>query len=323
MARIHQIHDKFVKRSLQEKRIAMAFLQAHLPAAIYQILNMETLTLTNKSLVPPGLREIHCDIVYQCQIDRDDGFIIFLIEHQSSTPELMAFRKLQYTVGLMDQYLRAGHTKLPLVLSICIYHGKKSPYPSSTDVYDEFEHPELARQLVFKPFILIDLTTLSEEEIEKHGLVALMEMLLKHSRAKDFIGQLKRFFYSAIFSNTIELLGREYFNDVLTYIFYSNVNQRPRSSDAVIQALKETLPNEEEVIMTLAEELEQIGKQKGRQEGMQKGMRKGMKKGRREGEYQKALSIAKKMLEAGVEFAFIKQVTELSDEEITALIQKH
>ncbi len=170
---------------------------------------------------------------------------------------------------------------------------------------------------------MIDLTTLSEEEIEKHGLVALMEMLLKHSRAKDFIGQLKRFFYSAIFSNTIELLGREYFNDVLTYIFYSNVNQRPRSSDAVIQALKETLPNEEEVIMTLAEELEQIGKQKGRQEGMQKGMRKGMKKGRREGEYQKALSIAKKMLEAGVEFAFIKQVTELSDEEITALIQKH
>ncbi len=100
MARIHQIHDKFVKRSLQEKRIAMAFLQAHLPAAIYQILNMETLTLTNKSLVPPGLREIHCDIVYQCQIDRDDGFIIFLIEHQSSTPGVNGFSQAAIYRGI-------------------------------------------------------------------------------------------------------------------------------------------------------------------------------------------------------------------------------
>ncbi len=295
MTQIHQIHDKFFKCSLKEKRIAVDFLHAHLPPALFQRLDIESLSLTDKSLVLPKLREIHCDIAYKCKIDQQDGFILFLIEHQSNAPELMAFRKLQYTVSLMNDYLREGHTKLPLVLPICLYHGSESPYPHSTDIYDEFDNPELARELVFKPFHLIDLTTLSQETIEKHGLAAVMEMLFKHYQAKDVVNKFKQIVRNSVFTQTIYQIGTPYFEDVLHYMLYSNGDEHSPSANTLIDMLVETLPNEREVIMTFGEQLERKGK----------------------------LEVAKNMLAAGVDLAFIKQVTELSDEEITALVEKH
>ncbi len=308
---IHQIHDKFFKRSLKEKRIAVDFLRAHLAPALFQRLDKETLTLTDKSLVLPKLRELHCDIIYRCKIDQQDGFIFFIIEHQSSAPELMAFRKLQYTVALMDEYLREGHTKLPLVIPICLYHGSESPYPHSVDVYDEFSYPEMARELVFKPFRLIDLTIFSQEALEKHGLAAVMEILLKHYQAKDFINKLKQIVQSDIFVHTVHQMGGAYFNDVLHYMFYSNGEEKSPSADTLVDVLVEALPDKREAIMTFAEQLEQKGEQKGRQEGLQKGRQ------------ESKIEIAKKMLTEGFDISIVKKVTELTDEEMRPLVQKH
>ena len=70
----------------------------------------------------------------------------------------MAFRLLHYIVSLSHEHLQQGHKKLPIILPLCIYHGEVSPYPHSTDLYDNFEDSELARKVAFKPFKLIDLT---------------------------------------------------------------------------------------------------------------------------------------------------------------------
>lgn len=80
------------------------------------------------------------------------------MEHESTAKdELMAFRLLHYIVSLSYEHLQQGNRKLPIVLPLCIYHGEVSPYPHSTDLYDNFEDPELARKVAFKPFKLIDL----------------------------------------------------------------------------------------------------------------------------------------------------------------------
>ncbi len=85
-----------------------------------------------------------------------------------------------------------GHKKLPIVLPICLYHGTKTPYPHLLDIYECFDNPLLAKQTIFKPFTLIDLTVLSDDELAQDGLAFLMEMLLKHSRAKNFLTILKQ-----------------------------------------------------------------------------------------------------------------------------------
>lgn len=172
---IYHPHDKFFKRNLKEKKIAIDFLKAYLPQDIYKSINIQTLQLTEKSFIVPELREIHSDIIYKCEIKQKPGYLFFLIEHESTAKdELMAFRLLHYSVSLSAEYLRQGNKKLPIILPLCIYHGEISPYPHSTDLYDNFEDPEFARQVAFKPFKLIDLSVLSDEEISRHGLVSLM-----------------------------------------------------------------------------------------------------------------------------------------------------
>ncbi len=104
----------------------------------------------------------------------------------------MAFYLLQGSIGLMADHLKAGHDTLPLVLPICVYHGKQSPYPHSTSLYDAFGDPSLAKAILFQPFNLIDLTVLSEKTIQQHGTAALMELLFQQYHAKDFIQALEQ-----------------------------------------------------------------------------------------------------------------------------------
>ena len=63
--------------------------------------------------------------------------------------------------------------------------------------------------------------------------------------------------------------------------------------------------------------------EQGREEGMKKGraegLEKGLKKGRAEGEKQKALSIAKAMLQRGLDIQMIAELSGLTAEEIQSL----
>lgn len=70
---IHQPFDKLFKVSLSEKKVAISYLKAHLPAEIFKRINIDTLELTDKSFILPKFREIHSDIVYRCQFDNQDG----------------------------------------------------------------------------------------------------------------------------------------------------------------------------------------------------------------------------------------------------------
>ena len=56
--------------------------------------------------------------------------------------------------------------------------------------------------------------------------------------------------------------------------------------------------------------------EQGREEGMKKGLKKGRAEGRAEGEKQKALSIAKAMLQRGLDIQMIAELSGLTAEEI-------
>lgn len=190
---IHQPHDKFFKANLKDKRVAIDFLKSSLKPEIFSKLDINSLQLTEKSFIVPQLREIHSDIIYKCIINNLPGYLFFLLEHQSTADPLMAFRFLHAIVSLSYEHLIQGYKKLPIILPFCMYHGEKSPYPYSTCLYDCYDDPEFAREVALKPFQLIDLTVISDEEIKTHGLVGLMEMLFKHQRDKNFLSIMRLF----------------------------------------------------------------------------------------------------------------------------------
>ena len=261
----HQPHDKFFKVSVKEKAIVESFLKAHLPATTYQRLDLTTLALTEKSLSLPGLQEMHCDLVYSCQIDGHAGYvpILFLFEHLAYTPKYLPLYLLQGSLGLMIEHIRTGGDQLPIVIPLGLYHGKESPYPHSTDIFDYFGDPELARAVMFKPFTLVDLTTMPVEEILHHGMAAPMELFFKEYRSKNFLQALKQAIDTRLLQDTVLHTTASYFGTMIEYILMTGDQFQP--VDSIIQLLNETFPERKETIMNFAQQLEQRGVQKGLQ----------------------------------------------------------
>ncbi|MFT8259093.1 MAG: Rpn family recombination-promoting nuclease/putative transposase (plasmid) [Candidatus Symbiodolus clandestinus] len=254
---------------------------------------------------------LESDCVCRCQIRGEDGYIIIGTEHQSQDEALMALRTLRYEVGIMHNHTRNGHKKLPIVISLVLYHGTKSPYPHSTEIWDCFEQPELAKQWALRPFHLIDLTVMADEQIQQFHSAAMMGLLFKHYREERF-SWLQKMFENGVFAIILAEIGKDYLEDSGEYIFKAcqgGLSKKERYK--ALEIFKLVDPEVGEKVMTLAEHFKAEGEQKGLQQGIQQGKERG--------EQDKAIEIAKKMLEARVALQTIKNCTGLSDQEIASL----
>src|SRR5260364_151441 len=229
----------------------------------------------------------------------------------------MALYVLQGSVSLMAQHLKEGHDKLPLVLPICIYHGKISPYPNSADIFDHFEDPDLARALVFKPFSLVDLTTMTEEAIKQHGAAALMELLFKWYSARNLLEVLKQSTDGAVWRLTLSRTTEPYFEAVLEYLC-STGNQN-QSADELKEFLSKLLPEKRESVMNFAQQLERRGEQKGYQKALQATYADAWRAAQQEAEHKTKIKTARRMLNAGFPMESVKLVTDLEERDLAAL----
>ena len=90
-------------------------------------------------------------------------------------------------------------------------------------------------------------------------------------------------------------------------------------AEALIRELAQRVPQHEDELMTLAQQLEQKGREKGRQEGIQEGMQKGMQQGIQLGGKEARLEIARNMLESGLDRASVMKMTGLSEEDLNQI----
>ncbi len=180
-------HDTTFKNLAREKVFAQAFVQQYFSANELAVIDLDSMELWNASYMGEEDDEYHSDVVYQVQTKKGLGYIVFLFEHQSKPEEMMPLRTLEYSVFLMRQHLQQGHSKLPVVIPIVFYHGKESPYPYSTDIFDCFENPAVAKQYYMQPFKLIDVTVIPDEELKNNIITAPLQIIMKHIRDKDLL----------------------------------------------------------------------------------------------------------------------------------------
>lgn len=193
-------HDGLFKSFLGNLEMARSFLAVHLPAHIKDLCDLSTLKIESGSFVEENLRQHFSDILYSLKIKDNIGYIYTLLEHQSDAPPLMPFRSHRYVVSAMQRHLDQGHEKLPIVVPIIFYRGKRSPYPGPTDILACFEQPELAKEVFFKPFNLIDLSIIPDEELHAHPHIAALEIVQKHIRDRDLL---------LLIRETLELIQRD------------------------------------------------------------------------------------------------------------------
>ncbi|HBQ2930049.1 TPA: Rpn family recombination-promoting nuclease/putative transposase, partial [Klebsiella pneumoniae] len=98
-------------------------------------------------------------------------------------------------------------------------------------------------------------------------------------------------------------------------------------AQAFVRALALRVPQHEEELMTIAQQLEQKGIEKGIQKGIEEGIQKGiqlgeqrgMEKGRQEGEREAALKIARTMLANGLDRDSVMKMTGLTADDLAQI----
>ncbi len=306
----HSHHDALFKTFLTDIAIARDFFEIHLPSSLRQRCNFNTLALCSGSFVEANLRN-HCsDMLYSVRTRKGAGYIYCLVEHQSSPHKLMAFRLLRYSLAAMQQHLDQGHKNLPVVVPLLFYQGGgKGGYPYSNDWVSCFSDAELARDIYTRPFPVIDLSVIPDEEIVNHRRAALLELVQKHVRLRDM----------ALLVKDIGRLinqwqpSRELRKSLITYIAQVG---KTDDIERFVQALSQHAPLylEEEEMMTIAQHFELRGRRKGKREGEQIG--------KREGRLEGMLDVARQSLADGADRALVKKWTGLSESELDCLMNK-
>ncbi|NUW67094.1 Rpn family recombination-promoting nuclease/putative transposase [Vibrio coralliilyticus] len=298
-------HDGLFKVFLTTPETARDFLDIHLPAPLRAMCDLSTLQLQSGSFLEEGLKPYYSDILYSMDTTEGPGYVYALIEHQSRPDKHMAFRMMRYAIAAMQQHLDAGHDTLPLVVPLLFYHGRVSPYPYRLNWLDGFHHPELAGQLYSESFPLVDVTVIPDEDIMQHKRIALLELVQKHIRERDM---------RELVDALVTLLLKGYTTDTQVKSLMEYIVQVGETSEVhhLMTTLAEQVPEHGETLMTIAEQL--------RRQGEEQGIQKGRQEGRQEGLQEAQLEIAKKMLLAGSELTFIQDVTGLSEDELTTLI---
>lgn len=281
------------------------FMDIHLPAELRALCDFSTLKLENTSFVEDELRGYYSDLIWSLRTTKGgDGYIHLLVEHQSSPDRHMGFRLMRYAIAAMQKHLEAGHKKLPLVIPVLYYAGKRSPYPYPVNWLKEFDDPELATQLYSNDFPLVDVTVIPDEEIMKHRHIAALTWLQKHIRERTILQNVE---------HLAVLLRSEYTDGQTVTILVNYLLQAGETPEGgeLFRELAQKVPQHGEMLMNIAEQL----KDEGRQEGMQLGRQEGLQLGRQES----LQDVAARLLKMGMSTETVKQATGLSEEDLKKL----
>ncbi|UAN63111.1 Rpn family recombination-promoting nuclease/putative transposase [Serratia sp. JSRIV006] len=302
-------HDATFRQFLTQPEVARDFMELHLPAELRAICDLDTLKLESGSFVEDNLRQYFSDVLYSLKTTAgDDGYVHVLIEHQSTPDQHMAFRLIRYAVAAMQRHLEAGHKKLPLVIPMLFYTGKRSPYPYSTRWLDEFANPELAGKLYSAAFPLVDVTVIPDDEIAGHRSMAALTLLQKHIHHRDLAELVDRL-------APILLAGYLSSSQVVSLVHYIVQAGETSDAEAFVRQLAQRVPQHGDTLMTIAQQLEQ----KGIEKGIEKGIQLGRQEGHSEGERDATLKIARTMLQNGLDRNTVMKMTGLTEDELAQI----
>ena len=83
-------HDAVFKQFLTQADTARDFLAIHLPPALRQRCDLDTLQLESASFIEESLRAWYSDVLWSLKTASGEGYIYVVIEHQSSPPPATA-----------------------------------------------------------------------------------------------------------------------------------------------------------------------------------------------------------------------------------------
>ena len=267
MANINNHHDKFTKQILSDKKTAKEFFQLSLPKSILAQVDLDTIEQVKESYVDNELGQGVIDLIYKVKFGMDDGYLITILEQQSTQDETMPLRISKYVLRIASEFLdNHKGSKIPLIYPLLLYTGQ-GKYNKPLSIYDLFVNSQKAKEYLTEPIRLIEVSNFEASDIKEKYYGGLMMYLMNKVKQQDIFESLKEIIN--IITKISEEGNIEIIKSMLYYIV--NVSDSEKAEGILSEFKKAVTIKHGEEIMTIAERLEQKGKEVGIQIGIEEG----------------------------------------------------
>ncbi|WP_375333851.1 Rpn family recombination-promoting nuclease/putative transposase [Candidatus Tisiphia endosymbiont of Xenochironomus xenolabis] len=296
-------HDQLFKKIMGNEIAAQEFLEYYLPNNFKEKIDLSKIKIEQESYIEESLRRKYSDIVYSVKTKNDESaFIYVLLDHQSTSDYWMALRLWRYTLLLCERH-KKNEGKLPLICPIIMYNGVDK-YHAPRNLWNLFTDSEQAKKLMTEDYQLVDLQSMSDDEIVQKKHLGMMEYVMKHIHQRDMIKLWEQFLER--FKLEILVDKENGYIYLRSFLWYTDARLPEEKQSELEQLLAKYLSEEEKgnIMRTIA----------------QKYIDEGEARGEARGEEKKAMAVAKNLLKVGVSIDIISTSTGLSKKAIEELM---
>lgn len=270
---LSQPHDSLVRYTFGSPENAASLLREHLPPRLVQAVDWSRLRIENGSYISEELRSSTSDLLYRLPFTDEGGrelYLYVLFEHQRTDDGWMPLRLLGYKKAIWDRF-RSEHPKakkLPPLVSLVLAQvdGGWRTSQRFIDLIDipESLRPFLEPHLPTFEHLLIDLATISQENIKGNAAVRLALGVLKAAAEREFLRWAE---WGFVLLRQID--SPEFLRALFRYVLNADSGFNLKKLVEKVRSNQSTKAGE--AIMSIAEEVRAEGRVEGRLEGRLQG----------------------------------------------------
>jgi predicted transposase/invertase (TIGR01784 family) len=301
MKKRNQPHDRFLKDLLQDIEVAKEFLQNHLPLAIQENIDWDSLTLYDISIIGEGNKQLYADLVYKAKTKQERTDAFFIINHERNPNALLPFKGAEYMLGTLKKNIKQKQEPA-FIFHTTWHNGKKGPYPYPQSILDYFKEKDLAQQMLLHSGQVIHAHELDDQVLASHEKSNILELFMKYGDDPNLLTWLEE--HPEIAKKLEE---NKYIDRGLEYVAEVGCHKIEDLIDT-FEKISEKLGK---TMLTTAQQIERKTATRVRKSALQEGKQQGMQA--------RNLEIAKNMLSKGYQAEAVLDLTGLSKEELENL----
>ena len=271
MSDVPRSHDRFFRRVFSQREPARELLREYLPAEVAQLLDLDSLEITDSSYIEDDLRGHVADLVLRVRLQDGRRAVVYvLVEHKSVPDRWVALQLLRYMIRIWDDYRRQARSlPLPPIIPLVFHQGRRG-WNLPTDFAALVDAPrELAPHVPDFGYLLIDLTRFSDPDVRGPPTVTVPLLLMLHIFDDDLEARLV-----AVLMPVAGIMDAGARMELFVTCVYYVENARDDVSEAALaRAVKQVLSEDEgeRVMQSVADRHREEGRQQGIQQGLQQG----------------------------------------------------
>jgi predicted transposase/invertase (TIGR01784 family) len=263
-------HDALFKAAFEHPDHAAGLLRSILPDSLREAIVWDTLTHEPGSFIGPDLEDTHSDLLFSAHLGTHDAYLYLLFEHLSMQHPEEPRRVLRYLDGTWERG-RLPNGRLPIVIPVLVCHAPGG-YTAPVEMQALFDPPPdsiegLAPYVPHFRLLVEDLVHVTDEQLRARALAAfpmLALWLLRDARDNEKL-RAKLASWTDTFRAALQApSGMQAMVQLLRYVYYVCPELQYREFR---ETIRNQLPESEEAIVTIAEQLIQQGRAEGRMEG--------------------------------------------------------